>query len=72
MRLALVGGTLTDSGARYRQDSIVQMIRSNAAMAVNPNLVTVNIFPITSTYGDPGGWQTEQDEGNTVMLCSWG
>jgi Flp pilus assembly protein TadG len=61
VRLALVGGTI--SGAT-RLDSILQTIKDNAALAVDPDKLSISIFPVTGTYGDPSGWNTTQDPGN--------
>ena len=65
-RLALVGGTLNDpqGNALSRAGSIVKMIRDNAGLALDPQQVTISIFPITSAYADPTGWQGQQDAGN--------
>jgi len=65
-RLALVGGTLNDPGGNpmTRQASIDQTIRKNAALAVNPDALQINIFPVDSvTYGNPANWQTTTDPG---------
>ena len=69
MRLALVGRTLPGPGGNpmTREASIIQTIRNNAALAVNPARVTVYIYPVTSAsaYQDPANWQDYgSEEGN--------
>lgn len=55
-RLALTGRTLGDDD--NREASILRTIREKAAVAVDPGDVDIRIFEITSTYGDPEGWDT--------------
>jgi Flp pilus assembly protein TadG len=66
VRLALVGGTLKDSqgNTMTRVASIVQKIKDNAKMAVNPAKLTISIFPVNSDYSDPTGWAGTQDAGD--------
>lgn len=65
-RLALVGATLNDphGNPMTRQASIIQTIQNNAAMAVNPGALNINIFPVNqTTYTDPVNWGTMTDPG---------
>jgi len=66
MRLALVGRTLPDPGGNpmTREASIIQTIRNNAALAVNPTTVLVSIYPVNANFTDPNGWETQQDAGD--------
>jgi hypothetical protein len=67
MRLALVGRTINNpSGTPMsREDSIITTIRNNAALAVKPaSSVTVSIYPVSSSFTDPAGWETQQDAGD--------
>ena len=65
MRLALVGRTLTVGGATLsREASIIKTIQDNVSIAVKPSLVSISIYPVTSTYTDPTGWQNQQDAGD--------
>lgn len=68
MRLALVGRTLVDPNniPLSRKDSIIKMVSDNASIAVNPSPPTfrISIYPLTSTYTDPPGWEGTQDAGN--------
>jgi hypothetical protein len=65
MRLALVGRTLTVNGtALSREASIIKTIQDNVALAVNPGLVSISIYPVSSSYADPTGWQNQQDAGD--------
>jgi Flp pilus assembly protein TadG len=67
VRLALVGRTIANpdgSGNQLsRAASIVQTIRSKAAVAVRPADVSVSVFPVDATFVDPPNWQTTQYEG---------
>jgi Flp pilus assembly protein TadG len=67
VRLALVGRTIANpdgSGTQLdRTASIVQTIKSKAAVAVNPSALQISIFPVDASYADPSGWQTTQDAG---------
>jgi Flp pilus assembly protein TadG len=60
MRLALVGRRLMgeDGNPMTREDSIIQTIRDNASLAVNPSSLSIYIFQIGSDYTDPSNWQT--------------
>ena len=58
-RLALVGGTLNDPGnPMTRQASITQTIKDHASIAVNPDALQINIFPVGAGYTDPANWET--------------
>jgi hypothetical protein len=61
VRLALVGGTI---GEENRLDSIIKTIEDDAKLAVDPEKLSISIFPVTGAYGDPGGWEGTQDPGN--------
>jgi Flp pilus assembly protein TadG len=65
VRLALVGRTVNDESGNpmTRTASIVQTIRSKAAVAVRPADVSVSIFPVDASFADPAGWQNTQDAG---------
>lgn len=54
-RLALVGGTITNSSGvpLDRINSILTTIRDSAAVAVNPGLLSISIFPLNPGYVDP-------------------
>ena len=64
-RLALVGRTVNDAGGNpmSREASIVQTIKVNAAVAVNPSKLQISFYPINADYSDPNGWQGMQDAG---------
>ncbi len=64
-RLALVGGTLSDSAGNPldRTASIIQKIKDKASVAVDPAAVAISIFPIAAGYSDPTGWQGQQNAG---------
>jgi hypothetical protein len=65
MRLALVGRTLTVGGTTLsREASIVKTIQDNVSVAVNPGLVSISIYPVSSSYTDPTGWESQQDAGD--------
>jgi Flp pilus assembly protein TadG len=67
MRLALVGRTINNpSGTPMsREDSIITTIRNNATLAVKPaSSVTVSIYPVSASFTDPTGWETQQDAGD--------
>ena len=59
MRLALVGGKLTDANGNpmSREASIAKAIKDNASMAVDPSNLSIYIFPIANDYSDPKNWQ---------------
>jgi hypothetical protein len=67
MRLALVGRTLTDGNGNpmSREASIIQTIKDNASLAVDPSdpSLSIYIFQIGSDYSDPGNWQTFVGDG---------
>jgi Flp pilus assembly protein TadG len=59
MRLALVGGTITQGGTTLSPEaSIITTIRNNATLAVNPASVSVFIYEVdpAAGYVDPTGW----------------
>ena len=64
-RLALVGGTLNNPQGvpLSREASIVTTIQNSARLAVNPAQLSISIFPVTTTYADPGNWQGLQNAG---------
>jgi hypothetical protein len=59
MRLALVGGKLNDQQGHpmTREASIIQKIKDNASLAVDPSSLSIYIFQIGSDYSDPSNWQ---------------
>lgn len=62
MRLALVGGTITQGGTPLSPEaSIIATIRNNATLAVNPASVSVFIYEVypAAGYVDPTGWQNQ-------------
>jgi hypothetical protein len=60
-RFALVGKSM---GGLDRTSSIVQVIKDKASLAVDPGELSIAIFPVTGSYGDPDNWQDMQDAGN--------
>jgi hypothetical protein len=47
-----------------RIDSIINTIKDNAALAVDPDALNISIYPVTdSNYSDPQNWQTIQNPG---------
>jgi Flp pilus assembly protein TadG len=60
VRLALVGRTINDASGNPmgREASIIQTIRSKAAVAVRPADVSVSIYPVDASFADPADWQT--------------
>jgi Flp pilus assembly protein TadG len=66
MRLALVGRQLTDTSGNLmtREASIIQTIREQASLAVDPGAVTISIFPVQADFSDPTGWQSQQNAGD--------
>jgi len=58
-RLALVGVQLNDPGGNpmSREDSIISTIHNSAALAVDPDDLSISIFPVGSGYADPEGWE---------------
>ena len=67
-RLGLVGASLADPSGNpmTRQASIVETIKENASMAVDPGALEISIFPVdpSTGYVDPTGWQTMTDPGS--------
>jgi hypothetical protein len=68
MRLALVGRTINDpsnpGNNLSREASIIQTIKNNAMLPVIRNGVMVSIYPVSTGYTDPTGWETQQDAGD--------
>jgi hypothetical protein len=68
MRLALVGRTIADpsnpGNNLSREASIIQTIKDNAMLPVIRNGVLVSIYPVSTGYNDPTGWETQQDAGD--------
>jgi Flp pilus assembly protein TadG len=64
-RLALVGATLNDpkGNPMSRQASIIQTIKDHASLAVNPDALRINIFPVGAGYTDPANWDKTTDPG---------
>ena len=64
-RLATVGRTLADGEGNpmTREDSIKQKIRQNVSVAVNPDDVSISIYPVGSDYGDPQNWEGQANPG---------
>lgn len=60
-RLALTGRIIT--GDASREASIIRTIKDKASVAVNPAEVSISIYQITGTYGDPSGWDTIDPSG---------
>ena len=67
MRIALVGRTLADASGNpmTRQASIIQTIKKEASLAVNPDSVLISIYPVGANFSDPTNWQNTQDAGGT-------
>jgi hypothetical protein len=65
MRLALVGGTLTDGSGNpmTRQASIIQTIQDNASVAVKADHLMIAIYPVNGDFSDPANWQNLQNPG---------
>lgn len=65
VRLALVGRTLTDGNGdpMSREASVIQTIQDKVQVAVDPNLVSISIFPINDDYTDPADWEGTQNAG---------
>jgi Flp pilus assembly protein TadG len=63
VRLALVGRTINDGAGNplNRTASIVQTIRSKAAVAVRPAEVSVYVFPVDAAFTDPTVLDTLQN-----------
>jgi Flp pilus assembly protein TadG len=60
-RLGLVGGTV-EGYEGDRTGSIMQKIKDNAGIAIDPAELSISIFPITG-YTDPDGWENTQNAG---------
>lgn len=68
-RLALVGLQLKDKDGNplSREASIIQTIKDNADMAVNPNDLSISIFPVDPDYSDPDDTTTNAGSGGQIM-----
>jgi len=68
-RLALVGMQLKDEegNAMTREASIIKTIEDNAAVAVDPNELQINIFPVDPDYSDPDDPTTNAGSGGQIM-----
>ena len=68
MRLALVGRTIADpshpGNNLSREASIVKTIKDNAMLPAIRNGILVSIYPVSTGYNDPTGWETQQDAGD--------
>jgi hypothetical protein len=68
MRLALVGRTINDpsnpGNSLSREASIIQTIKNNAMLPAIRNGILVSIYPVSTGYNDPTGWETQQDAGD--------
>ena len=64
-RVGLVGRRVTDAGGNLlsREESIVQTIKTYAAIALDPNKVSVSIYPMDASLTDPTGWKGTLDAG---------
>jgi len=64
-RLAMVGYRLQDEGGNEltRLESIIKIIKENASLAVDPDGLSISIFPVDEDYGDPEGWEGITDPG---------
>jgi hypothetical protein len=64
MRIGLVGRRLQDENgnSRTREVSIIETIRKNAALAVDPSAVSIYIFAIGGDGNDPADWQSMQPD----------
>ncbi len=68
MRLALVGRTLTDASGNpmTREASIIDTIRREASLAVNPDSVLISIYQVDeNNFSDPADWQNTQNAGGS-------
>lgn len=65
VRLALVGRTVNDPNGipLNRIDSIVQTIRSKAAIAIRPGDLEISVYPVNEDFSDPVGWETTKNAG---------
>ncbi len=65
-RLALVGKKLTDQAGNpmTREASIVETIKENASLAIDPLQLSINIFPVQGDYSDPGDWSKQTNAGD--------
>lgn len=61
MRLALVGEQLLDENGKVltREASIIQTVKDQAAEVLDAEQLHVWVYPVTSTYEDPKGWETQ-------------
>jgi hypothetical protein len=66
MRIALVGRTMNDPNGNpmTRVATIIQTIKDNTMLPVIRNGVLVSIYPVSTGYTDPTGWETQQDAGD--------
>lgn len=64
-RLALVGKTLQDKRGQSmsREESIITMIKMNVSPAMNPDEVSISIFPVGADYSDPQEWSGQTNAG---------
>lgn len=61
MRLALVGGVLTDpvtGNPLSREDSIIKQIQDSAAWVMDIPQGNIKIFQVGNNYENPQGWET--------------
>jgi len=67
-RLALVGRVLTgpDGTPMTRTDSIIKYIKDNASLAVNPDELLINFYPVSEDAGlvDPDNWKELKNPGD--------
>ena len=65
VRLALVGGRLTDTAGNpmSREASIVQRVRDKATVAVDATRLEISIFPLNADYTEPANWSGMQNAG---------
>lgn len=65
-RLALTGGKVKDSHGDFlsREASIVTTIKDHASLAVDPERLNINIFPVGSDYSDPDDWNAQSNAGS--------
>ncbi len=64
-RLACVGGTLMGANGQplSRESSVILKIQQCLSPAINPGQVSINIYPVTSTYGNPQNWNNTDNSG---------
>lgn len=65
-RIGLTGRQLIDAGGNpmSREASIIATIKEYADIAVNPNQLSISIYPINNNFSDPNGWKGLQDAGD--------